>query len=127
VKIAAASGVLVSYSRALLDTGSHDTLFPLDAAMLAGAALLPRTPHIVRWRGLACPLRFGYANLQLEAAGSVLRWNTMVGFTSGMPHYPILGIVGFLEYFDALFHGADRIIELTPNNLFPGSIDADDG
>ena len=112
----------MSYQRALLDTGSQDSLFPLDAAAIGGIALLPPTSHAVRWRGLGHPVRFGDVTLRIEAQGMVLTWNAIVGVTAGLPRYPILGSNGFLDRFNASFRSSDRIVELEPNDEFVGLI-----
>ncbi len=38
-------------------------------------------------------------------------------------HYPLLGIHGFLEYFDTTFRGENRVVELIPNGSFAGVVE----
>jgi len=53
--------------------------------------------------------------------GVVRSW-VVIGFSPAPIRYPILGLAGCLQYFDARFRGEDRIIELEINRLFPGTI-----
>ena len=69
------------FSKALVDTGAQDTIFPWDTHFLIGAPLRPDTGHLVRWRGTAYPLRFADVELQLESGASIWRWPAMVGLT----------------------------------------------
>lgn len=124
VKVRTSSGVVLHYHRALLDSGSQDTLLPLDAAIFAGISLFPDAGHIVRWRGTAYPLRFGRVEFQIEEAGMECRWSATIAFAAMLMPYPILGVAGFLEYFDTNFRGADHLLELFPNRNFPGNVTA---
>jgi len=123
VKVRSTSGVVLFYHRALLDSGSQDTLLPLGAARTAGIPLLPDVGHIVRWRGAAFPLRFGRVEFQMEDCGVTWRWSAVVAFADLSVPYPILGLAGFLEYFDATFRGEDRVVELAPNGSFTGDVE----
>ena len=122
VKIACSSGMMVHLHRALIDTGSLETVFPLSTASVAGIAFVPDTKHVLRWRGLPYPLRFGITELQLESAGNICRWVALVGFSPAPLRYPILGSTGFQEFFDVTFRGDTRAVELVPNASFPGTI-----
>jgi hypothetical protein len=37
-------------------------------------------------------------------------------------HYSLLGYAGFLQFFNAEFHGADRQVLLVPNQSLPGVV-----
>jgi hypothetical protein len=105
-----------------LDTGADDTIFPIDIATLVGVALRPDSGFGIRWRGQPYQLRFGDVELELaDGSGAVWRWPATVGFTPAPIRYPILGNAGCLCFFDALFRGDDRLIELEANRLFPGT------
>jgi hypothetical protein len=110
------------FRRAIVDSGADDTLFPADAATLIGASLLSSTGHSVLWQVTTYPLRFGRVELELSGGGLLDRWSAIVGFCSAPLSYPLLGNTGFLEYFNAVFHGADHVLELDPILAFPGLI-----
>jgi hypothetical protein len=48
-------------------------------------------------------------------------WRAWVGFTSVPLKYPLLGFAGFLQFFTATFDGEREQLELTVNNLYPGT------
>lgn len=103
----------ISFGRALVDSGADDTIFPLDVANLLGISLLPVTGHAMRWRGQRVLLRFGRVELQLtDQAGASLRWAATVAFSAANMRYPLLGMAGCLEFFDAKFFGRNRLLEL---------------
>jgi hypothetical protein len=56
-----------------------------------------------------------------DESGSIYRWPATVGFSSAPIRYPILGNAGCLCFFDALFRGDDRIVELATNHSYPGT------
>jgi hypothetical protein len=60
--------------------------------------------------------------LVLDDGSSVWRWQTVVGFSPAPIRYPILGTAGCLQFIDARFRGADQIVELESNRLYPGTI-----
>lgn len=108
------------FARALVDSGADDTLFPLIIANRLGVPLLVDTKHGVLWRGQAAPSRYGMVELELaDASGNSLRWPATIAFTTANITYPLLGVSGCLEFFDAKFLGKDRILELEPNADFP--------
>src|SRR5438270_777821 len=99
------------FPRALLDPGSDDTVLPLAIAGLLGLTLRADTGHGLRWRGQGFPLRFGDVTLELCDGLQVWRWSAVVGFSPAPLRYPILGICGCLQFFDARFLGEKRIAE----------------
>jgi hypothetical protein len=109
------------FPRAVLDPGADDTVFPLALVGLLGVALRADTGHGLRWRGQAYPLRFGDVELELSDGTSVCRWPAVVGFTPAPLRYPLLGIAGCLQFFDARFRGDDRIAEVETNRSYPGT------
>lgn len=120
VTLAGPTGASTLFPRALLDSGADDTLFPLDVAVQLGVPLLPATGHAMRWRGQQQPLRYGSVVLELaDAAGSLVRWPTVIAFTAVGVRYPLLGIAGCLEYMDARFLGKLREVELEPTDAIP--------
>lgn len=109
------------FSRALLDPGADDTVFPLAIANLIGVPLRPDSGHALRWRGQAFPLRFGDVDLELSDGIEVRRWAAVVGFSAAPLRYPILGLSGCLQFFDARFLGESRVVELEVNPSFSGT------
>ena len=106
---------------ALLDPGADDTVFPLAVAELVGVALRPDSGHGLRWRGQGYPLRFGDVELELDDELNTWRWPAVIGFSPAPLRYPILGLAGCLQFFDARFRGQVRIVELETNASYPGT------
>jgi hypothetical protein len=106
----------------LADTGSADVIFPWATAAFVGAKLLPAQSHLIRWRGASYPLRFSQVEMEIATATASCRWSAVVGFSSAPIPYPLFGIAGGLEFFDAAFRGLDQVVELSPNGRFPGTI-----
>ena len=110
------------FARAVLDPGADDTVFPLALAGLLGVPLRTHIGHGLRWRGQAYPLRFGDVELELSDGVQVCRWPAVIGFSQAPMRYPILGLSGCLQFFDASFFGEDRVVRLEVNRSFPGTI-----
>lgn len=109
------------FSRALPDPGADDTVFPFALASLIAAPLHPDAGHSLRWRGQRYTLRFGDVELEISDGVDGRRWPAVVGFSSAPLGYPILGLSGCLQSFDARFLGATQAIELDANASFPGT------
>ncbi len=110
------------FLRALVDTGSDETVFPMAMALSLGINLHPQTSHGLRWRGQGYPLRFGAAALELTDGIRTMRWNAVVGFSPAPIRYPLLGLAGCLQFFDVRFRGADRLVEIAPNFAYTGTV-----
>lgn len=76
------------FSRAVLDPGADDTVFPLAIANLLGVSLHAPTGHGLRWRGQAHPLRFGNVDLELSDGIEVRRWPAVIAFSPAPPRRP---------------------------------------
>ncbi len=110
----------VVFGRALVDPGADDTVLPWDATELLAVSLYPATGQSLRWRGQGYALRYGQVTFELaDEEGNVATWTAVAGFTRAPIRYPLLGICGCLEFFDATFRGAQRIVELQTNASFP--------
>ncbi len=107
--------------KALLDTGSDDTVLPLDLLPVLGVKPLPDKSHRIRWRGQAYPIEYAEVSLTLADDMSTYRWLALVTFSGAPIPYPILGNNGCLQYFDTRFHGADHSVELVANWTYPGT------
>ena len=67
-------------------------------------------------------MRFGDVKIEIADGTQLLRWGAVVSFSPAPIRYPILGLAGCLQYFDATFRGDGRMIEISPNSTFSGSI-----
>ena len=115
------------FPRALLDTGSEDTIFPAPIATMIGAQLYRRGSQksVVRWRGTTYPLRFGNIHLELTDGTTSWNWPAEVGFSDAPLPYVILGNNGCLEFFDVTFFGESREVELKINSAYVGIDNSD--
>ena len=119
IRIYGSTGKSRMFTRALVDTGSDDTVFPMGLISPLDVDLLDDTGHGIRWRGRGYSLRFGTVELELTDGGAVWRWTAIVGFSTAPIRYPILGQTAFLQFFNASFRGDDRVITLVKNSSFP--------
>jgi len=107
----------------LLDTGSDETVFEEGLATYLGVDLGQAEQRQIGLVGRATPVRCHYASVELhitDGRHETYRWQAVVGFVLTRLRYSLLGYAGFLQFFDAEFHGADRIVVLNPNRSFPG-------
>ena len=52
----------------------------------------------------------------------IRRWPAVIAFSQAPLRYPILGLSGCLQYFDARYRGEDRIVQLETNRAYPGTM-----
>ena len=106
----------------LVDTGADDTVFPEALAAAAGLDLTGALEvHAGGVGGRKQRVRFVDARLRLFDGQTAHEWPATVGFTSALSSHALLGFAGCLEYFTATFDGERRVVELTPNALYPGT------
>jgi hypothetical protein len=104
-----------TFCEALVDSGSHDTLFPLAVVkQLRLSPLAKSRGHKLKWRGLAHALQFA----EVEDDAQSLRWRATVGFTDASLRYPILGGRGFFEFLDVNFGYGNGHFEISPGVNF---------
>jgi hypothetical protein len=120
VTIGGPAGYFVA-GKALLDTGSDDTVFPVDLLPVLGVSPRPDKSHRIRWRGQSYAIEYADVSITLADDMSTYRWLALVTFSAAPLPYPILGNNGCLQYFDARFLGTDRTVELEPNWAYPGT------
>jgi hypothetical protein len=89
---------------------------------LVDGILRPDSGHGLRWRGQGYSLRFADGGLELSDGLQVWRWSATVGFSQAPLRYPILGLAGCLQFFDARFLGESQRVELETNRSYPGTI-----
>ncbi len=66
-------------------------------------------------------MRYADITLLLADDVSAYSWPATVAFTTAPLKHSLLGLAGCLEYFDARFFGADRIVEMEANWTYPGT------
>lgn len=108
----------------LLDTGADDTIVEDGVAALIGLDLSGSEEREIGLVGRPRPVRCRYAPVRLRITDGLretYQWTAVVGFAATRLPYALLGYAGFLQFFDALFQGADRAVILTPNRSYPGT------
>jgi hypothetical protein len=106
---------------ALLDTGSVETVLPLDVAHAIGMQLGPAQGRI-KWRGQRYTRQPAQVEIELKRGETTWRWQATVVFSPARIGYLLLGDRGCLQYLDAKFLGEERVAELETNASFPGEI-----
>jgi hypothetical protein len=110
------------FTDCLLDTGADWTIFEQSVAAQIGLDLSQahvRTVQLVGRKSFLC----SYALVQMritDGSNETYEWPAMVGFVPFALRRPQLGYAGFLQFFDADFHGGDQEVYLTPNHTFSG-------
>jgi hypothetical protein len=104
-----------------LDSGADDTVFPLRVARTVGIVLTGAPIGESQVTGGAV-LSYQYFRVTLRVSDAVEAcvWPAIVGFVDAPMRFGLLGIAGFLDYFDATLLGAAREVVLSPNASFPG-------
>jgi hypothetical protein len=110
------------FARPLLDPGADDTIFPLAAAGALDVQFHRNSGFGILWRGKGHPLRFADVELELTDGAKVIRWAAVVGFSPAPIRYPLLGLAGCLQFFDARFRGHIQVVELEPISAFAGTV-----
>ena len=111
----------------VLDTGSDETVFEDWLAKLLGFDLTQAVHRDIGLVGRAHPVRVKYVPVNLrvtDGANEICEWSALIGFTATKLRYPLFGFAGFLQFFDADFHGGDCEVLLSPNKNFPGTVTA---
>jgi hypothetical protein len=109
----------------LLDTGSDDTVLEEWVAALLGVDLTHSTRRDIGLVGRVQPARVNHVAVRLRITDGSLEtyeWPAVIGFTPTKLRYPLFGYAGFLQFFNADFHGDDCEVILTPNKEFPGNV-----
>jgi predicted aspartyl protease len=105
------------FTKALVDTGADETVFPEDLIQILGLTPLASSGRIV-WRGRTHPIRFAETLISISDGTTDCRWRPVIGFSSARIGYPILGQNGGLEFFDAKFNGNQRNVDIETNSAF---------
>jgi len=105
----------------LLDSGSTDTVIPIEIAYVIGAQLSAER-GIIKWRGNEYARQSAQVQLEIGREGTIWRWSAMAVFSPALIGYLLLGDRGCLQFMDVKFLGHDRFVELETNRSFPGEI-----
>jgi hypothetical protein len=101
--------------RALVDTGSDNTIFPKSVADNLGVTVAPGTgPELIAFGGQKLAVLFGDVVIEIEDEQEKLRWPARVQFfefATTEDQTLVMGHAGFLDYFTATFDG--KLCELT--------------
>jgi hypothetical protein len=103
----------------LLDTGSTDTVIPMELGIEIGANIAANEGAI-KWRGQTYSRRTAEIEVEFQRGGFSCRWTVRAVFSSAPIGYLLLGDRGCLQYMDGKFLGEERFVELETNNSFPG-------
>jgi hypothetical protein len=105
-----------------LDTGSDDTVFSERLAARIGVDLTNAPMGRLAMANLTnAPVRYAQVILRLTDGKERREWPAWVGFTPAKLQSPLLGFAGFLQFFAAVFLGDREAVELSVNNLYPGT------
>lgn len=108
--------------RALVDTGADNTILPESAARALGVPLTRATgPAAQAFGGQEIALSYADVELELVHSDAQIRWFAHIYFRDGEEdeESALLGQQGFLEYFTAVFHGDECVLDLEPNPSLP--------
>lgn len=116
----------VAFVWALADTGADQTLLPASVADDIGMRYDRRTSTtILGFGGQRLSMAFGTIDLVITEGDEKFQWSAMVGivdFTDPGDEIAIIGHLGGLEFFRAIFDGEQRQLELVPQSSFPGTV-----
>lgn len=115
-----AKNIRRQYNRALLDTGSDQSVFPDRLMATLGLTPIAAPGQAIVWRGNSYALKFAQVQLVLADGVHEYRCDAIVGFSAAPIPYIVLGQAGCLDYFNVTFFGKDRHSEILPNSAYPG-------
>jgi hypothetical protein len=104
-----------------LDPGSDDCVFPASLATKIGIDL--SNAPIGEAVGIGTSpvtLRFARASLRLFSGADCCEWPAWIAFADASINRPLLGFAGCLEFFTTTYYGDRELVEMCPNDRFPG-------
>jgi hypothetical protein len=108
---------------ALVDTGSDNTVFPLSIAReLNIITHEAKGPGATAFGGQHIPLSYADVELQISDEQTSLRWHARVhffDFPDAELETLVVGHQGFLDFFTAVFDGAQMTVDLDSNEDIP--------
>jgi hypothetical protein len=102
----------------VLDTGAVECVLPYEVHEAVEAAR--RSDDLGALGGFAGPprvLEYGTVDLEVLLKGRPYRWSAKVAFDRERAGEALWGHIGFLEYFNATFHGPERHFTLRLKGL----------
>jgi Aspartyl protease len=108
--------------RALVDTGTDNSILPLSVATRVGVEVTPgHGPAASAFGGQQIALSFADVDFELAGDAGSVRWQAHAYFAnvSDENDTALLGHQGFLDFFIATFHGEECVLELQPTSDFP--------
>lgn len=110
----------------LVDSGADDVVFSLDVARRIGVDLQSAAQRQAQGVGGQQPVTLYYAPviLLLDDGNEVARWRAVVGFTSRLLRFPLLGIAGGLEHFRTTLDVGRREVILETQPSLPATLDS---
>lgn len=103
----------VEPTRAVLDTGSVDTMFSTVFHDAIGPGYLGAPTELHAADGRSFTVVYGRVDLAIRLeTGELLKWGAVVAFRDG-PR-ALLGDAGFLRYFTVRFNGPARALTIKP-------------
>jgi len=122
VKLGVHGATGVAFVSALVDTGADHSIFPASIATEVGAELFDDELESAKGiSGHAISVTLGRVRLELIAGEQSLAWSAIVGFAKfdSEDECSVLGHIGVLEFFSAVFDGVNQVLELAPRENFP--------
>jgi hypothetical protein len=105
---------------AVVDSGADRTMLPRQFADALGITVDNERPGSVQGvGGVPMVVHPGEVELEIVDRQQTYRWRTSIRFAPS--NHALLGQLGFLEFFNATFDHHRRVLELKPNEVFPGS------
>lgn len=104
-----------------VDSGSDDTIFHVGVASKIGLDLSGApVSECQAVGGAIIPIHCARVGLRISDGKETCVWQAMVGFIHPPRRHGLLGLSGFLDYFESRLLGNAREIHLLPNSSFPG-------
>ncbi len=94
---------------ALVDTGADINSFPTDKPLLF-TALTGKQPSTPAMK----------VAMSITEEGTIYTWEGLATFSKTIER-PLLGWLGFLEYFDVTLDNRRRVLEFKPNKAYTGT------
>jgi hypothetical protein len=108
---------------ALVDTGADNTILPLSIAReLKIITRKAKGPGATAFGGQQIPLSYADVELEISDEQTSLRWHARVhffDFPDTEPETLVVGHQGFLDFFTAVFDGAQMTLDLDSNEDMP--------
>jgi len=107
----------------MVDSGADDTIFPDSVATFLGIDLT-NAPQgdALHVGGQSVAYRYARVGLSISDGMERYEWEAIVGFLPAPLRYGLLGLAGFLEFFEVTLSGERKEVVIVPSATFPGII-----